>query len=222
MATAASTGRLISAIPMATFQQRKLLSAHPCLKQRCSGLSIQISCSPSNMNPITAQFKIPDEVKVQLATAKARVWQYVPRPVKDLPWKKASDVFLEQLICFAQDVLKWSFVAWFCSSFALDIIFAVSRNQELITCLALFLGCLWSDFRMELFKDLFPKSEVKDMRWDLVVVGCFCIALKLIASAVAVRGQLFLLHVANGGLMQLLWVWRRLLKDEQNLDQENV
>ncbi|KAL9272785.1 hypothetical protein AKJ16_DCAP19262 [Drosera capensis] len=217
-----STAKLISGIPTSTFQQRRSGNVHPCLNPRRSHLSSRISCSPSNMKPVTAQFKIPDEAKVLLATAKDKVWQYVPRPVKDLQWKRVGDVFLEQLVSFAQDVLKWSFVAWFCSSFVLDIIFTVSRNQELIMCLALFLGCSLAEFRMELYKDLFPNSEVKDMRRDLVVVGCFCIAFKLIALAVAVRGQVFLLHVANGGLMQLVWVWRRLLVDDQNLDQENV
>lgn len=84
----------------------------------------------------------------------------MPYPVKDFPWKKAEDQVLQRLLSLGQEALKWSFVAWFLSSFLSDVIVTISRNQELVMPFGLFAGSLMSDFMKDTLEDLFPQQEV--------------------------------------------------------------
>ncbi|GAB2269568.1 hypothetical protein Dimus_004488 [Dionaea muscipula] len=218
-----------SAISISTFQ-RKLLPLQPCSKQRCLHLSSRISCSPNRkLQLVRAQFRIPDEVKVRLAIAKDRVWKSTPDRIKDFPWKKAEAVILQPLLFLARESFKWCFIAWFLLGFVNDVIFAISKNQELVMPFGLFLGCLGSDSIMEASREeLFPHSESEVFaghlrRRCLAVIGCFCVVLKLIAPSFSVQGggvRVFLLFVANGGLLQILWLWQGLLKEKPNLENE--
>ncbi|GMH03212.1 hypothetical protein Nepgr_005051 [Nepenthes gracilis] len=164
----------------------------------------------------TAEFRIPDKVKVQVDIAKECLWKWVPDSLRDYPWKKAADVFLGRLLFLSQKAFKWSFIAWFAFSFVLDFTFAVSRNRELVVPLGLLLGCLLTDWMAETSRELFPNSEVKDLSWHLVGIGCFCVVLKMITTSLAGQGRVLLLHVANGGLMQILWLWWRGLLEEKH------
>ncbi|GAB4852422.1 hypothetical protein Ancab_016617 [Ancistrocladus abbreviatus] len=199
--------------------QAKLLSAQLFPRQHFVLLNAgnpQISRIPTT-KLLTAQFRVPDKVKVYVKVAKDRLWNSVPPSVKGFPWKKAEDIFLERLQFLLQKAFKWSFVAWCFLSFFSDFVFTISRNQELVMPFGLFLGCLLTDFMRETSQVLFQHPEEKDLKWYLVGIGSFCVVLKLIAMSFAIQGRVLLLHIANGGLMQILWLWRGLIKDNQDL-----
>jgi len=55
---------------------------------------------------------------------------------------------------------------------------------------------------------------------NLVGIACVFVIIKLISVPFGVRGQVFLLHMANGGLMQILWLLRKQYQvdDVKNVD----
>uniref|UniRef100_A0A7C8YXR9 Uncharacterized protein n=1 Tax=Opuntia streptacantha TaxID=393608 RepID=A0A7C8YXR9_OPUST len=64
-----------------------------------------------------------------------------------------------------------------------------------------FCGCFLADFMKETSEELFQQTEVKN--GNLVGIACVFVIPKLISVLFGVRGQVFLLHMANGGLMQI-------------------
>lgn len=54
-------------------------------------------------------------------------------------------------------------------------------------------ACVWQD---------------KGLTWQLLGIACFFVLIKFLSTNFALQARVFLLHLANGGLMQLLWLWR--------------
>lgn len=160
---------------------------------------------------------MPDEAKKQMNAVKEQLWKSLPDPIKELHWKKAGDLLLKRLLSLSKEVFKWSFIAWFFLSFPSDILYTISRNQELVMPFGLFAGCFLADFMRETSEELFQQAQVKD--WNLMGIACVFVMLKLASVLFGVRGQVFLLHMANGGSMQILWL---LWKQYQGDDVKNV
>lgn len=106
------------------------------------------------------EFSDPNKFKTQINIARKKLWEVIPDSVKEIPWKKAEDILLEQLIFLGQKGLKWTFITLFIFSSLSDVIFSLSRNQELIIPFGLFVGCLMTDFIKETSQELFHHSEV--------------------------------------------------------------
>ena len=51
-------------------------------------------------------------------------------------------------------------------------------------------------------------------------IGFFFVLVKSVAAYLGIRGKVFLLHVANGGFMQVLWMWKNLLEVKEQSNQE--
>ncbi|XP_050226801.1 uncharacterized protein LOC126676609 [Mercurialis annua] len=180
------------------FHARPLLLLHPRLSPMCC------------MRIANVNFGDPNKVKLQLSTAKQRLWEASPSPVKEFPWAEAANLLLKRLMVIGQAALKWSLIALFVLSSVSDVIFSISRNQELMIPIGLLMGCLMTDFLKETLQELFQAPEPEDTRLDLtfMIVSCFFLLVKVISTFFTTRPQALLLHVANGGLLQVLWLWR--------------
>ncbi|KAJ7966477.1 Glycine--tRNA ligase beta subunit like [Quillaja saponaria] len=133
----------------------------------------------------------PDKGKELRRLMREKLKEAMPTSVKDFPWKKAEDV-----------------------------IFSLSINQELLIPVGLFAGCILTDFLKEILQEAFRSSQEQGLNRLFSSICCFFLLVKL-AAYFAVQGQVFLLHVSNGGLMQVFWRWRRLLIDTGNRNEEN-
>uniref|UniRef100_A0A2P2JL66 Uncharacterized protein MANES_18G051200 n=1 Tax=Rhizophora mucronata TaxID=61149 RepID=A0A2P2JL66_RHIMU len=169
-----------------------------------------------------AQFGEPSKIKLQMNVAKERLWEAIPGSVKDFPWKKAEDLLLKRLVFAGQKAFKWSFITLFIFNSVSDVIFAIARNHELLIPFGLLLGCLATDLLKEIWDVMLHTSKEKGLNLPLLAISCFFVLVKVVSTYFSVRTQVFLLHVANGGLMQVLWLWRGLSKDTANGDEENV
>lgn len=211
---------LPSSLSSSTFRFRvKPVNAPLLLHQPCivSYAASQRASSKAPRKLVVAQFRMPDEAKMQMNAVKEQLWKSLPESIKELPWKKAGDLLLKLLLSRSKEAFKWSFIAWFFLSFPSDILFAISRNQELMMPFGLFAGCFLADFMRETSEELFQQAQVKN--WNLMGIACVFVMLKLVSVLFGVRGQVFLQHMANGGLMQILWL---LWKQYQGDDVKNV
>ncbi|KAK3425650.1 hypothetical protein EUGRSUZ_F02208 [Eucalyptus grandis] len=149
-----------------------------------------------------AQFGESERLNAQLNAVTERLQEAIPDSVKHFPWKKAETVLLDRVVLLGQKALKWSLITLFVASSLSDVLFAISRNRELIIPIGLFVGCLLTDFLKEVTVELSDDSQF---------TAAFC--------GLGVR--VFLLHVANGGLMQALWLWRNLSHGSSNEEKKH-
>ncbi|XP_021284491.1 uncharacterized protein LOC110416748 isoform X2 [Herrania umbratica] len=163
-----------------------------------------------------AQSGEPKKIREQLNIIKETLWEATPETVKDFPWKKAENLLLERLLFVGQKALKLSLVTVFVISSLSDFLYSISRNQELMVPFGLIVGCLMTDFLKETSQEAFRFPEEKGLKWHLLALGGFFVVVKFVSTFSAIRTQVFLLHVANGGLMQALWLWRSLLEEHES------
>lgn len=167
-----------------------------------------ISVTSSFKLPTTAQFRDPSNIKLHMNYVRKKLWDAIPNPIKDFPWKKAEAIASKQFLLTGKEALKWSLVALLIVGSISDIIFSISTNKELLVPFGLFVGCIMAMFLKETSQELFPNLEERGLSWNLLGVCCFFVLVKILATYFTLGRRVFLLHVANGGLLQILWPWR--------------
>ncbi|KDP41569.1 hypothetical protein JCGZ_15976 [Jatropha curcas] len=168
----------------------------------------------------TAELGDRNKVKIQLNIAKEMLWAATPDPVKEFPWRKAGDVVLKRLMFIGQTALKWSLVSMFIFSSISDVIFSISRNQELLIPVGLLIGYLMTNYLDEILQEI-VQTEDKGFNLPLANISFFFVLVKVISTYFAAGTRVFLLHVANGGLLQVLWLWRHLAKENDKHSENN-
>ncbi|KAG9147159.1 hypothetical protein Leryth_005393 [Lithospermum erythrorhizon] len=134
-----------------------------------------------------------------------RILEFTPDPVKRFPWKKAVNVALQQLLMTGKEALKLSLLAVFVVGSLSDIVGSISKSKELLVPLGLLVGCAISEFVKDVSQEFLNNNKDVDETWHLLGMGCIFLLLKIIAIKLSLEGQGFVLHVANGALMQVLW-----------------
>ncbi|XP_039055331.1 uncharacterized protein LOC120198001 isoform X2 [Hibiscus syriacus] len=157
-----------------------------------------------------ALFGNPNKIKEQLVIIRDKLWENSPNSVKSFPWKKAENLLLDKLIIAGQKALKFFLVTFIVISCLSDFMFSISRNQELIIPFGLIVGLLMSYFLKETSQEAFRSFQGKDLefKWQLLAMGGLFVVFKFVSAFFVIRTKVFLLHVANGGLMQVLWLWK--------------
>ncbi|EPS70052.1 hypothetical protein M569_04711 [Genlisea aurea] len=143
-----------------------------------------------------------------LNISQEKLLQAIPGSLKSFPWKKLETFALRKFLVLGKESLKWSLLALYALSFVSDIVYSISQNKELAIPFGLFAGyviaCYIDDISRELSKD----REVGHLTPQFLGI-CFFALVKIVAVFIF-RGKDVILHVANGGLMQVLWNLRRL------------
>lgn len=112
------------------------------------------------MQVTMAQFGESERLNVQLDTVTERLQEAIPDSVKHFPWKKAETVLLDRVVSLGQKALKWLLITLFVASSLSDVLFAISRNRELIIPIGLFVGCLLTGFLKEVTMEFYGDSQV--------------------------------------------------------------
>ncbi|KAF7817407.1 myb proto-oncogene protein [Senna tora] len=191
----------------------------PCKLQSCSAIHIPhqtFSTRTCSIKVSMAEHNEPNEVKTQIKIMKEKLREALPVSIKEFPWNKAERKLLDRLISLARKALNWSLVLFFVFSSISDIVYTLSMNRELIIPFGLFVGCLVADFLKETSQELFHSPEENGLKQHVLGMYCFFVFLKMISACFGIQAQVFLLHVANGGLMQALWYWRSSREDVKN------
>ncbi|KAF6136745.1 hypothetical protein GIB67_020067 [Kingdonia uniflora] len=169
---------------------------------------------------IMAQSSEPSKLRVHMDNFRERLWEAFPGSAKEFPWKRTEEKLLQRLFFLGEKTLKWSLIAIFIVSLLSDIILSFSTNRELMIPIGLFVGCMMADFLKETTQELFSGTEV-GVLGCLVGVNSFFVLVKFVSVYFAVGGRVSLSHVGNGGVMQVLWLWKKLQEErESNEDVE--
>ncbi|XAR48448.1 hypothetical protein NMG60_11031270 [Bertholletia excelsa] len=202
----------------------KFFGSRRCQLQ--SSLSIHtlnqpISSKSSVKLPTVAQLHEPTKFMVHINKVREELWEVTPHSVKDFPWKKAKNIVLKQLLVFGREALKCSLLALFPFSFVSDVIYSIARNRELMIPVGIFVGCILADFLNEISQELFPIREERNFEKHLLGIGCFFAFIKVISIYFLVPARFFLLHASNGGLMQVLWLWKSSMEKQDRESKDN-
>ncbi|XP_011074578.1 uncharacterized protein LOC105159266 [Sesamum indicum] len=165
--------------------------------------------------PVMCSAKVPwmehfhksTELIVFLNYTKDKLWEFIPGSVKQFPWKKAESIALHELVILGKETLKWCLLAFLAFSCLSDFFYSISRNKELLIPFGLFVGCLTTNYLDKISQEFLRDHKDGNTTWILVGISCFFVLVKVISG-----GNDFLLHAANGGLMQVLWNWKNLPK----------
>ncbi|TYK20112.1 putative Embryo defective 1273 [Cucumis melo var. makuwa] len=168
-----------------------------------------------------ARFMDSNFMPIEIENLKEKMQKVVPEPVKIFPWKEAEKILVERLVFMGKETLKWSLLLFFVLSSFSDFVASIVRNQELLIPIGLFIGVLLTDLLKEISQEVFGNSEESSFKKQLYGIGSFFILVKLIVYGFAIQAQLFPLHVANGGLMQVLWLWRNLPKERNQPNEQS-
>ncbi|KAI4366507.1 hypothetical protein MLD38_022378 [Melastoma candidum] len=150
----------------------------------------------------------PNKLRFAPGVLKETVLNVVPEPVRQLPWEKAERVLINKAIFIGQKALKWVLIALLVTCSLSDFLFAITRSRELLAPIGLYAGCLLTDFLKEVAVDYSGDTWDAYLPKFLIAVGCFFTILKFASGRCALGARIFLLHVANGGFMQIFWLWR--------------
>nr|GLL18309.1 uncharacterized protein LOC109149321 [Ipomoea trifida] len=173
--------------------------------------------------PTMGQFDEPSKFKMQLCYAKQKLWDLFPDSLKKFQWEKAESVAVQQLLVFGKEVLKWLLTALFIGGSVFDTIYSISINKELLVPCGLFAGCIMADFLKEVSQELLSNSKVEEgLTLQLLGIGSFFALLKSISIFFTPGVKVFLLHLVNGGLMQILWNLRILTRKEKGIKENSL
>ncbi|GMN35924.1 hypothetical protein TIFTF001_005631 [Ficus carica] len=197
------------------FPSKVVIGRQPCQLQKSLFLgNCEDKLSKRVIKMSMPQFGGSEEVEMQINVAKEKLRKAIPDSIKEVEWNKASELLLERLLSLGKKALQWSIIVLFSLSSVSDFVFSVSRNQELMIPFGLLVGCLAADFLKETSQEVFPSSQGKGLEKNLIGIGCFFVLVKCLSAYFGIRGKVFLFHVVNGGFMQVLWLWKTLLKRE--------
>ncbi|KAI3460118.1 hypothetical protein Pfo_016781 [Paulownia fortunei] len=195
-----------SSFPVASTKSRvcQLCSSFP-INARKQHVSVTCSAKFPGMEHIHE----PTKLIVFLNYTKDELWKVIPDSVKHFPWKKAESVALHELLVLGKETLKWSLLACFAFSCLSDIIYSISRNKELVIPLGLFVGSLMTKYFDEISQELMRDHKDGCIPWRVLGISCLFVLVKVVSTYFS-GGNDFLLHAANGGLVQILWTWKKL------------
>lgn len=157
------------------------------------------------------KFAQPNKATSYFKDLADRIWEASPKLLKEFPWEEAKDMVLRQLFFLGKKALRWSFIGLYAISFLLDISLAISRDRELLVPVGLFVGVALADFIKESLQE-FLKSRIEDgdPNTNLLGIGSFFVFVKFVSLCFKLQGKVLLSHIGNGGLLQVLWLVRKL------------
>ncbi|XP_028796097.1 uncharacterized protein LOC114752669 [Neltuma alba] len=217
---------LLPALPISSTPKFriKLFLGQPCQLPRCSAIQLPqqtLHARTCIMKISMADHNEPDEVKLQIGNMKEKLREMLPISVQEFPWGKAEHKLVDRLISLAREALKWFLVLFFVFSSMSDIAYTLYINRELVIPIGLLVGCLTADFLKETSQELFHISEDKGLNQQVLGMYCFFVFVKIISAWFGIQARVFLLHVANGGLMQALWYWKSSREESKNQDERS-
>ncbi|PIN02371.1 hypothetical protein CDL12_25116 [Handroanthus impetiginosus] len=207
----AASALTLSNFPVASTKSR-ISQPHDSFLINVRKQHVSVPCSAKF--PGMEYFNEPKKLIVFLNHTKDKVWESIPVSVKQFPWQKAESVALHKLLVLGKETLKWSLLAWFAFSWPSDIIRSISRNKELVIPFGLFVGSFMTKYLDEISQEFMHDDKGGGFARRLLVISCFFVFVK-VNSTYLLQGNDFLLHAANGGLMQVLWNWKELQKPDE-------
>lgn len=191
------------------------LEKHSCcssVKPYCASqkTGTKISCS---MNMSAQQSDDHGKMKLDQLIDKARkLWDSSPEPVKNFPWSKALDNFIQLILDLILFVIRYLAVPVFAVTSLSELSYCAHERKLVLVPLPVLFGVAIAGILKETALELSPRLKDAEVPWHLIVIAIFFTLIKLPGPYYPYWGRIFIPHFANGVLLRTIWftiLWYR-------------
>ncbi|WZZ60092.1 hypothetical protein YC2023_060199 [Brassica napus] len=133
------------------------------------------------------------------------VWNDSPQPVKDFPWNRAFENFLQLVLDLAISVVKFLFVPVLAVSSVSEMSYCAHERKLALVPFPLVIGIVVGGILQGTALNISPRLKEAEVPWHLIAMMMFFTLIKLPGPYYPYCGRLFVPHFANGVLFRALW-----------------
>ncbi|KAJ7946019.1 Embryo defective protein [Quillaja saponaria] len=197
-----------------------------CTKDCCCSLSVNLFRAPRNTAPkISCSINMSAgqsgdhwKIKVDHLMDKARrLWDSSPQPVKDFPWNKAFENFIQLILDLILAVVKYLSVPVLAISSLSEMSYCAHLKKLFLVPVPVLLGIAIAGVLNGTALELSPSLKNAEVPWHLIAVATFFTLVKLPGPYYPYWGRILIPHFANGVLLRTLWLaflWNRRPREE--------
>ncbi|TKY69171.1 hypothetical protein E2542_SST05440 [Spatholobus suberectus] len=184
------------------------LSVKPfCVSQKTG---TKISCS---MNMSAQQSDDHGKMKLdQLIDKARRLWDSSPEPVKNFPWNKALDNFIQLILDLILAVVKYLAVPVFAVTSLSEMSYCAHERKLVLVPLPVLFGVAVAGILKETALELSPRLRDTEVPWHLIAIAILFTLIKLPGPYYPYWGRIIIPHFATGVLLRTIWfaiLWYR-------------
>ncbi|XP_021718342.1 uncharacterized protein LOC110686067 isoform X1 [Chenopodium quinoa] len=156
------------------------------------------------------------------------VWNGLPKPIKNFPWNRVLDSFIQLILDVAIAVVKYLSAPMLAVSSLSEMSYCAHERKLFLVPIPLVLGFAVAGILKETAQELSPLTKNADVPWHMIAIAILLVLLKLPGPYYPYWGRMFIPHFANGGLLRvflMMYFWyqkpkkSQLLQDAESSDQ---
>ncbi|KAL3814193.1 hypothetical protein ACJIZ3_015461 [Penstemon smallii] len=194
-------------IPLYHRTQSSLLSFKP---NRLCQTTPNIVCA---MNMAAGQSDDPSKLSMSNIMDKARrLWDSSPLPVKNFPWNKTLDNFIQLILDLVLAVIKYLSIPIFAITSVSELSYCAHERKLFLVPLPFLVGVAVAGVLRNTALKSSPYLKNAKVPWHLISVLAFFTLLKFPGPYYPYWGRILIPHFANGALLRTLWfmfLWYR-------------
>nr|VDD44633.1 unnamed protein product [Brassica oleracea] len=133
------------------------------------------------------------------------VWNDSPQPVKDFPWNRAFENFVQLVLDLAISVVKFLFVPVLAVSSVSEMSYCAHERKLALVPFPLVIGIVVGGILQGTALNISPRLKEAEVPWHLIAMMMFFTLIKLPGPYYPYCWRLFVPHFANGVLFRALW-----------------
>ncbi|ESQ30536.1 hypothetical protein EUTSA_v10011746mg [Eutrema salsugineum] len=133
------------------------------------------------------------------------VWNNSPQFIKEFPWNKAFENFIQLVLDLTISVVKFLFVPVLAVSSISEMSYCAHERKLALVPFPLVIGVLVGGFLQGTALKISPRLKEAEVPWHLIAMMMLFTLIKLPGPYYPYWGRLFVPHFANGVLFRALW-----------------
>ncbi|VVB00594.1 unnamed protein product [Arabis nemorensis] len=133
------------------------------------------------------------------------VWDSSPQPIKEFPWNRAFENFVQLVFDLAISVVKFLFVPILAVSSISEMSYCAHERRLALVPFPLVIGVVVAGILQETALKMSPRLKEAEVPWHLIAMTMFFTLIKLPGPYYPYWGRLLVPHFANGVLFRSLW-----------------
>ncbi|KAJ7967417.1 Embryo defective protein [Quillaja saponaria] len=170
----------------------------------------KISCT---INMSAGQSDDHWKMKLDDVTHKARnLWDSSPQPVKNFPWSRAMESFIQLILDLTFAAVKYLCVPLLAVSSLSEMSYCAHEKKLFLVPVLVLFGIAIAGIFNGMALDLSPRLKDAEVPWHLIAIATFFTLVKLPGPYYPYWGRILIPHIANGVLLRTLWLacfWHR-------------
>ncbi|XP_051132738.1 uncharacterized protein LOC127252558 [Andrographis paniculata] len=140
-----------------------------------------------------------------IADKAKQIWDKAPQPVKDFPWNKALENFVQLILDLLLAVIKYLSVPLFAITSISEMSYCAHERKLYLVPLPFLAGVGVAGVLRNAAFESSPYLKYAEVPWHLIAIALVFALLKIPGPYYPYWGRIFIPHFANGALWRTLW-----------------